>query len=159
MKTKRKRDERKCRTADKANLTEGLRPSLHEQFGSALTEQEVAERGNTLAILKILEQIVSGRIPQRPGEDYFVTTCRLIVHGLSGVQTTAATRRALDKALAEMKRGTPGAKRLADLVEMRGWRGKGTVTRSILLPLASRSEDQTHVNPRLSEEGQGWPKN
>ncbi len=112
---------------------EDPRPLLREKFGNLLTDRMAAERRNTLAILKLLELIVSGRIPQRAGEDYYVTACRLIVHGLAGVQTTAATRRAADKALAEIKRDFSPARSPADLVEMRSWRGKRVITRSILL--------------------------
>ncbi len=99
-----------------------------------------------MALLKILELIVSGRIPQRPGEDYFHTACRLIVHGLSGLQTTAATRRAAEKAVAEIKRDTSPARSPADLVEMRNWRGKRVITRSIsLLVTLERSIGQREL--------------
>jgi hypothetical protein len=110
-----------------------LRPSLRGQFGSSVSDMAAGERRNLLALTKIFELIVSGRIPQRAGEDYFVTVCRLIVHGLSDTQASAATRRALDKALAEIKRGNPWTTGVADLAEMRGWRGKRAVTRTVLL--------------------------
>jgi len=110
-----------------------LRPSLREQFGGVATDIEAANRGNLLAILKILELIVSRRIRQRPGENYFVTICRLIVHRPPDTQTSAATRRTLNKALAEIERGNPWTTSVADIAEMHSWRGKRAVTRTILL--------------------------
>jgi hypothetical protein len=110
-----------------------LSPILREQFGSIVIAKKTAERRNTLAILKILELIVSGRVHQQAGEDYFVTTCRLIVYGPSDVRTSAATRRELNKALAEIKGGDLRTIGAAGIVEMRNWRGRRAVTRTILL--------------------------
>lgn len=124
---------RKRRCAAAAGKQEDPRPVLGEEFGDLLADRMAAGRRNTLAILKLLELIVSGRIPQRAGEDYFITACRIIVHGLSGLQTTAATRRAVGKALAEIKRDTSSARSPVDWVQMRSWRGKRVITRSILL--------------------------
>jgi hypothetical protein len=110
-----------------------LGSSLREQFEGVATDIEAANRRNLLAILKILELIVSRRIRQRPGENYFVTICRLIVHGPPDTHTSAPTRRTLNKALAEIKRGNPWTTSVADIAEMRSWRGKRAVTRTILL--------------------------
>jgi hypothetical protein len=63
-------------------LTRGdLSPILRQQFRSVVTAKKAAERRNTLAILKILELIVSGRMPQQAGEDF-------IDHLLTGSPTT-----------------------------------------------------------------------
>jgi hypothetical protein len=132
METNAKDKQRKDRLTATQTFAD-LRPGLREHFGSTVSAMAAGERRNLLALTKIFELIVSGRIPQRAGEDYFVTVCRLIVHGLSDTQASAATRRALDKELAEIKRGNPWTTGVADLAEMRGWRGKRAVTRTILL--------------------------
>jgi hypothetical protein len=149
-KTNAPRETSKDRMTVPDNLTLGdLSPILREQFGSVVTARKTAERRNTLAILRILELIVSGRVPQRAGEDYFVTTCRLIVHGPSDVRTSAATSRELNKALAEIKGGDRRTIGSAGIVEMRNWRGRRAVTRTIsLLTMLERS-----IGPR---ELTGW---
>ena len=130
MRSRRKRP-KEHRTAVTNVSIQHLRPTLDQQFGGIWADNDPAERRNTLAILKIVELIVAGRIPQRAGEDYFVTACRLIADGPSGVQISAAARRALDKALAEVKRSDPRA--MPNMVEMRAWRGRRALTRTILL--------------------------
>ncbi|MGH7973674.1 MAG: hypothetical protein ACREIC_33570, partial [Limisphaerales bacterium] len=57
-----------------------LPPSLRQRFGSAAIEKQEAERKSTLAILRILELLVTGKIPHPAREDYFAATCRLILH-------------------------------------------------------------------------------
>jgi len=132
MQTKSKGDERKGRVTAKL-VIEDLRPTLREQFGTVVTDKLAADRRQDLAMLKILELIVSGRIPKRESENYFVTTCRVIVHGVSDLKTSAATRRTLNKALAEIEGSNGWTTRSADITEMRAWRGKRAISRAVLL--------------------------
>jgi hypothetical protein len=133
-KTNQQREIRKGRLAAADVLSpENLPLIVRGQFGGAVIENREAERQRNLANLKILELIVAGKIRQRPGEDYFTTTCRLIASGTSDPTISAATKRTLHKALAEIRNRTRWTTNLADIVEMREWGTKRAVVRTILL--------------------------
>ncbi len=132
MKPKRKKAKHRITEPDNLRC-ENLRPIVRERFDEVVTEKQPANRRRSLANLKILELIVSGKIPQRAGEDYFLTACRIISSGLSDTRVAAATKRTFNKALAEIKRADRWTTTLADMVEMRGWGAKGAITRTILL--------------------------
>lgn len=112
---------------------ENLLPILQEQFGEVVIEKQQADLQRNLASLKILELIVSGKIPQRPGEDYFTTTCRVIASVPSELKFSATTNRMLHKALADLKRADRWTTTLANIVEMRAWGTKRAVVRTVLL--------------------------
>jgi hypothetical protein len=133
-KTNQPREIRKDRLAAADVLSpENLRPILRDQFGGVVIKKHQANRQRNLANLKILELIVSGKIAQQPGEDYFSTTCRIIASGASDPSLSAATKRTLHKALAEIRKRTRWTTNLTDIVEMREWGTKRAVVRTIML--------------------------
>ncbi len=81
----------------------------------------------------MVELIVAGKVPQKPGEDYYVTACRLAVEGFETLKLSPETRRALSRACSELESERRCAKRCVDIVGMRSWRGKRAPTRTILL--------------------------
>lgn len=112
---------------------EHLRPLLHEGFGKDAADKLAAERKRDLAVLRILELVVAGEIPQRPNEDYFMTTCRMIGSGRSEAKTSARAKRAIDQAVADIIATSRWRTGPAEIAKMRAWRGKSAITRVILL--------------------------
>jgi len=110
-----------------------LRPIRSEQSGTLIREIQESDQRCTLATLKIVELIVSGKVPQKPGEDYYLTACRLVVEGLESFKLSPKTKRALTKACSELQSQRRRAARRVDIVEMRSWRGKRAPIRAILL--------------------------
>ena len=119
-------------TAAVIGSLKNLRPLFRQYCDCDLIMQrQEAKKRSLLAILTILELIVSGSIPQATGEDYTTTACRLVQHGLCKVKVSGSTRRKFNKALAALKESW--TVNLIDIVKMRGWRGKRATTRALLL--------------------------
>lgn len=112
---------------------DNVRPVLHAYFGNVVADKHEAERLTKLAALKIFEFIVSGQVPHLPGEDYYVTACRLIGQGLKDIKASPNTKRALAKLFKNLRPDKRWTTTAADVVEMRKWRGKRAPTRAILL--------------------------
>jgi hypothetical protein len=120
-------------TAKEMRALKNLRPSLHRFFSNMIFDKQEADKRSKLAALKILELIASGQVPQLPGEDEFQTACRLVVHGVGEIKTSASTRKKLKKALDTLMEPNRWTMKMADLVAMRDWRGNRAPIRAILL--------------------------
>ena len=119
-------------TAADIGSLKNVRPLLRRHCESEVIKQrQEAKQRSLLAILTILELIVSGAIPQSPGEDYTTTACRLVQNGLRKAKVSPKTRRKFNKAWAGLKQSWT-MNRL-DVVKMRSWRGKRVGTRALLL--------------------------
>ena len=126
------KDKKHRLTAADIGSLKNVRPLLlrHCQ-NDVIKQRHEAKQRSLLAILKILQLVVSGAIPQATGEDYTATGCRLVQHGLRKVKVRAKTRREFNKAWATLKQSW--RMNLVDIVKMRSWRGKRAVTRALLL--------------------------
>jgi len=106
---------------------------LQERFGKDVADRQAAERKRDLAVLNILGLVVTGEIPQRVNEDYFMTVCRIIGGGSIEIKTSAKTKRAINQAVAAITATSRWRTGPAQIVEMRTWRGQSAITRTILL--------------------------
>ncbi len=132
MKTNRK--ESKRHITHPGNLRcENLRPRLDRFLSNLISDKQEADKRSKLATLKFLELIASGQVPQLSGEDEFQTACRLVVHGVGEIKTSASTRKKLKNALDTLMEPNRWTMKRADLVAMRDWRRKRAPTRAILL--------------------------
>ena len=119
-------------TAADIGSLQNVRPLLRRYCESeVIKHRQEAKQRSLLAILTILELIVSGAIPQPPGEDYTATACRLVQHGLRKTKVSVKTRKKFNQALAALKESW--TMNLGDIVKMRRWRVKRVGTRALLL--------------------------
>ena len=150
MQTKKNARKEDRATAKEMRALENLRPRLHRFLSNMISDKQEADKRSKLAALKILELIASGQVPQLSGEDEFQTACRLVVHGVGEIKTSASTRKKLKNALDTLMEPNRWTMKTADLVAMRDWRGKRAPTRAILLLSRSKNQLGTPIY------GRGW---
>lgn len=116
------------------------------------------EKRRGLAILKLMELIVSGEVPRPVGEDETLTIYRLIAHGVGDLNVSESTKKKISKALAVLKKSNRWEIKPVDILAMRGWHESRAASRAIvLITLFGKSSTHAAVaewleapNPRLN---------
>jgi hypothetical protein len=92
-----------------------------------------ADTRRKLAVVKLMEFVVSGKVPKPVEEDDTVTVCRLISNGVRDLDVSESTKRKISIALAPFNEASRWKAKTKDVVAMREWRGSRAATRAILL--------------------------
>jgi len=120
-------------TAEDIRELQNIDPSLRRFIEGEMHKIRQADKRRRLAVLRLLEFVVSGMVPRPAGEDDTVTVCRLISNGARDLNVSRSMKRKINKALAPFKRRNRWTAKTEDVVRMREWRGPRAATRAIVL--------------------------